>query len=131
MRRQSLLDEGRSRAREAENEDRLRSVAPHCGARQDARPRFGEKAFEALGQLPRRLLLIDEPAQLAALPLAFREGGKGLVVAAEPVEQSALFEKLVGAEAASAILRGTVEYGQRLGIAAGAAVQDGAGQQNA
>ena len=51
-----------------------------------------KKPRRPLGQLPRRVLLIDETARLAAQALAFSEGVERLVLAAEAVEEPPLLQ---------------------------------------
>ena len=79
-----------------------RSLRP----RQDRQPALGEEAAQPLGLLAGVVGQVGQAADLAAQPLAFLEGGEGLLVAAEPVEQPAFFQQLVGVEAAVAVLGG-------------------------
>ena len=54
MRRQRLLHQRGAGAREAEDEDRLRRIGAHAGARQSAQPAGGEEVAQPVDLLPRR-----------------------------------------------------------------------------
>src|SRR5208282_4423268 len=132
MGRQGLLDQGRARARETEDEDRLWQIVARLGAWHDAQPRRSEKAARAVDELARLLVEIDETADLAAEALAFGKGGKGFRVTSHLVEQPAFFEELVGAESAVAVLPGDrVEQIERLLVGLDPAEHDRARQQDA
>ena len=121
MRRQRLLHERRAGARKAEDEDRLRDVAAHAGARQGLQALRGEEALQAIDQRCCGLIEILVAASLADQLLALFECGKRFVVMAHLVEQAAFLRQLVRAELAFAGLRQFVEHLERRVIFLGAA----------
>ena len=115
MSAQGLLDHRRAGTGKPDDEDRLGDIGADAGARQDLEPRRDEEGLEAPDQRRRLLGQIALAGQRAQSSLGLAEGGEGLGVAANPVEQETLLAPFDRPEAAAlAPLFDVVERGQRL-----------------